>query len=174
MSTSEQPTTPQALPRPAAPPARRPRPVLRAAAETAMVFGLLGWLYVACVAATRPGALSEAVAAVLPVRRDTFGVFCFGCSALAAFALHTRTGSFWTRRPGRPGGREAALRTVLGYGVLAWAYLCVNNLTHPATTGARLTHFAATPSEGTAAVACFAAAAAALFLLRRRGRAADV
>lgn len=172
MSLPEQSTTPQAPPRPAAPGARR-RPVLRAAAETAMVFGLLGWLYVAAVAATRPGALSEAVAAVLPLRRDTFGVFCFTGSGLAAFALHARTGTFWARRGGRPGAAEAALRIVVGYGLLTWAYLCVNNLTHPATTGVRLTHFASSPAEGTAAVACFIAAAAALFLLRGRGRAAD-
>ena len=156
------------------PPARRSRPALRAAAETVMVFGLLGWIYVACIAAVRPFALSESVAVVLPIRRDTFGLCCFVCSGIAAFALHSSTGTFWTRRPGRRGGLEAALRIVLGYGLLAWAYLCVNNLTHPYTTGIRLTHFAAYPTEGTTAVTCFIAAAVALFALRRRGQAADV
>jgi hypothetical protein len=166
------------------------RQAARPAAETAMVFGLLGWLYVAAVAATRPGSLSEHVAAVLPVRRDTFGAACFLVSALCAFGLRARLGTYWLKPPpaggpdpadatphppGRPsapqrrgGLAEAALRTFVGYALLAWAYLCVNNLTHPQTTGMRLVHFFASPSEGTTAVACFAAAAVALFLLRGR------
>jgi hypothetical protein len=133
-----------------------------------MVFGLLGWLYVAAVAAARPGSLSEHIAAVLPVRRDTFGAACFLVSALCAFGLRARLGTYWPRLRSRAGLAEAALRTLIGYALLAWAYLCVNNLTHPRTTGMRLVHFFASPSEGTTAVACFAAAAVALFLLRGR------
>lgn len=144
------------------------RTSLRSATETVMVFGLLGWLYAACVAAFRPDALSLHIAAVLPVRRDTFGLLCFVCSGLAAMALHTRFGTFWTRRSGRRGFPEALLRTAFIYGLLAWAYLCANNLTHPETTGQRLTHFASSPAEGTTAVLSFAVAACALFLLRRR------
>jgi hypothetical protein len=149
--------------------------LLRAAAETVMVFGLLCWVYVAAVAAFRPDSLSASIASVIPVRRDTTSVLCFTASALAAFLLHARTGSFWARRPGRRGTGEAALRVLAGYCVLAWAYLCVNNLTHPWTTGLHLTHFAAHPAEGTTADICFAVAAVALFVLRARsGRAADV
>jgi hypothetical protein len=149
--------------------------LLRAAAETVMVFGLLCWIYVAAVAAFRPDSLNASIASVLPLRRDTSSVLCFTASAFAAFLLHARTGRFWARRPGRRGTAEAALRVLIGYCLLAWAYLCVNNLTHPSTTGLHLTHFAAHPAEGTTADICFAAAAVALFLLRAGGgRNADV
>jgi len=146
--------------------------VIRAAAETAMVAGLLGWVYVAVLAAARPTVLSTHIAAVLPVRRDTFGAVCLLCSALAAFALRASTGAFWVRRDGARGLLDAALRTTVAYALLVWTYLCVNSVTHPQTTGMRFTHFSATPSEGTVAVGCFIGATVALFLLRAR-RTAD-
>lgn len=142
--------------------------VLRPAAETAMVVGLLGWIYVAALAAARPLVLSEPITALVPLRRDTFGALCLAASAACAFALHARTGSFWVKRKSAGGVVDAALRTLIAYALLVWTYLCVNSLTHPYTTGMRLTHFSATPSEGTAAVVCFVAAAVALFLVRAR------
>ena len=145
--------------------------VIRAAAETAMVAGLLGWVYVAVLAATRPDVLSVHIAAVLPIRRDTFGAVCLLCSALAAFALRAGTGAFWVRRKGSRGVLDAALRTIVAYALLVWTYLCVNSVTHPQTTGMRFTHFSATPSEGTVAVICFVGAIAALFALRALGTA---
>lgn len=133
-----------------------------------MVFGLLGWIYVAAVAAFRPSDLSLHIAAVLPLRRDTFGFGCFVLSALCAFGLRARSGTYWLRLSRRSDAWEAALRTGIGYALLAWAYLCTNSVTHPSTVGLHLTHFYAHPAEGTTAVCCFAAAAAALFALRVR------
>ncbi|MEZ0092693.1 hypothetical protein [Streptacidiphilus sp. EB129] len=144
------------------------RPSVRPLLEVALLHGLLGWLYVAAVAATRPDAMAVPIASVLPMRRDTFGACCFAVSGLAAFALQAGEQAF-RRRPVRRGAVDAALRTVVGYALLVWAYLCVNSLTHPGTTARQLTHFATVPTEGTAAVGCFAASAVALYLLRSRG-----
>lgn len=145
--------------------------VIRAAAETVMVAGLLGWVYVAVLAAARPDVLSMHIAAVVPLRRDTFGAVCLLCSAFAAFILRATTGTYWVRRKGSRGVLDAALRTIVAYALFVWTYLCVNSVTHPRTTGMRLTHFSATPSEGTMAVACFVGATAALFTLRALGTA---
>jgi hypothetical protein len=140
----------------------------RAAAEVVALYGLLGWIYVAVYAAAFPNDLDHSIAAVLPIRRDTFGLLAFVASSAAATALRARGGRIWVRRAGggRSGWTRAALHTVFGYGLLAWAYLCVNSLTHPWTLGMRLTHFAPWPTEGGTAVAGFAASALSLFLLR--------
>ncbi len=141
--------------------------------EVAFVHGLLGWLYVAACAATRPEELDVAVATLFPVRRDTFGAGCFAVSALAAFALQVRSAAgpapWRPARPARRGPVDAALRTVVGYALLTWAYLCVNSLTHPETVGRQFTHFVPVPTEGTTAAVCFVASAAALLALRVRG-----
>ena len=141
---------------------------LYAAAEVAALYGLLGWLYAAAYAAVFPNELNHPIAAVLPLRRDTFGILAFAASSAAATALRARTGHVWTRRPRQAEGGwvRAVLHTVFGYGLLAWVYLCVNSLTHPWTTGMRLTHFSSWPSEGSTAVFGFATSALALFLLR--------
>ncbi|MEY9856025.1 nitrate reductase NapE component [Catenulispora sp. GAS73] len=144
------------------------RTMYRPAAETLMVAGLLGWGYVALIAVLRPHVLSEPIAAVLPMRRDTFGALCLLVSFGAACVLRARTGKFWTRRPGRPDAAEAALAAVGGYAFLVWVYLCLNNLFHPETTGYRLTHFWEHPSEGTTAVLCFLLLSVCLFGLRVR------
>lgn len=147
---------------------------VRALAEVALVHGLLGWLYVAAWAAARPGDLSAPVTSLLPLRRDTFGALAFAASAVAAFALQTGHGRLWPGRPVRSGTVDAALRTVVGYALLVWAYLCVNSFTHPETIGRRLTHFAPLPTEGATAVACYLGSAVALFTLRvRAGRRAE-
>ncbi|WP_059010416.1 hypothetical protein [Streptomyces specialis] len=152
--------------------------LLRPALEVTAVHGLLGWLYVAAVAAVRPDDLTVPITSLLPLRRDTFGTCCFAASAAAAFALQAgaRSPLPWApdrpRRAPRPGPVDAALRTVLAYGLVVWAYLAVNSLTHPETIALRLTHFAPFPTEGATAVACFAASAAALVALRVRIRAA--
>jgi hypothetical protein len=146
---------------------------LRAAAEVVMLYGLLGWAYVAVYAAAFPNELDHPIAAVLPLRRDTFGVLAFAASAVAATALRAVTGRLWSRGDGarrRRGWWRAVLHTVVGYGLLAWAYLCVNSLTHAWTIGMRLTHFSPWPTEGDTAVAGFAGSAVALFLLRSTGR----
>ncbi len=143
-------------------------PRTRATAEVAFVYGLLGWIYIAAYAAAFPHDLSQHVAAVVPLRRDTFGVLAFAASALAAITLQARTGRLWIRR--REPVRDlvhAVLNTVAGYGLLVWAYLCVNSMTHPWTLSMRLTHFFSWPSEGGTAVASYAASAVALFLARR-------
>jgi hypothetical protein len=140
----------------------------RPAAETLMVAGLLAWAYVAAVAMFRPDVLGHRIAAQVPVRRDTFGAVSLAVSFACAFALRTRTGTFWARRAGRPDAVEAILAAVGGYAFLVWAYLCGNNLTHPWTTGYRLTHFWEHPSEGTAAVLCFLLLSGCLFGLRVR------
>lgn len=143
-------------------------PRTRAAAEVTLVHGLLGWIYIAAYAAAFPRDLGQHVAVIVPVRRDTFGVLAFAASSLAAIALQARTGRLWIRRsePVR-GLTQAVLNVVAGYGLLVWAYLCVNSMTHPWTLSMRLTHFVSWPSEGSTAVASFAASAVALFLVRR-------
>jgi hypothetical protein len=146
------------------------RATARAGAETVMAYGLLGWIYTAAVAACRPDALTVRISSMLPLRRDTFGTCCFTLSAVAAYALRSRTGTWWVRRPRLPGTGNAALSTVAGYALLAWAYLCVNSLIHPETITRPLTHFAAFPTEGTAASWCFALSGAALLTARLRGR----
>lgn len=146
---------------------------LRPLVETVAVFGLLGWLYVAAVAAARPQDLWWHIASVVPLRRDTFGTLCFVLSGAAVFALQLRSGRLWTRGPRRREPLDAALRTVGGYALLGWIYLCVNSLTHPETIPRRLVHFTALPTEGTAADVGFAAAAACFLALRLRGRAGE-
>jgi hypothetical protein len=140
----------------------------RPAAETVMVVGLLGWAYVALIAVLRPDTLSQPIAAVLPMRRDTFGAVSMTLSFLCAFTLRARTGTFWARRAGRPDTAEAGLAAIGGYAFLVWVYLCFNNLSHPSTTGYRFTHFWEHPSEGTTAVLCFLLLSASLFGLRLR------
>lgn len=144
------------------------RTMSRPAAETLMVAGLLAWVYVASVAVLRPDTLSTHIAAVLPVRRDTFGAVSLAVSFACAYALRARTGTFWARRTGRPDAAEAGMAAVGGYAFLVWVYLCLNNLSHPRTTGYRFTHFWEHPSEGTTAVLCFVLLSACLFGLRVR------
>jgi hypothetical protein len=134
-----------------------------------MVFGLLGWIYVAACAAARPQDMSLPITAIVPLRRDTFGALCFVVSACAAVGLQVGTGRPLSRQYPGSGVLTALLRTAVGYGLLVWAYLCVNSLTHPYTIGMRLTHFSAFPAEGTTAVASFLLAAASFFGLRLLG-----
>jgi len=139
----------------------------QAVAEVALVYGLLGWIYVAAYAAAYPHDLSTRIAAAVPMRRDTFGAVAFAASAAAAIVLRARTGRLWERRSAPARGLiRAVLNTVAGYGLLVWAYLCVNSMTHPWTMSMQLTHFVPWPSEGSTAVAGFAASAVALFLAR--------
>lgn len=145
------------------------RRLLRPSAETVMVYGLLGWCYVAICAAARPQDLSEHIAVVLPLRRDTFGCVCFVASAVAAAVLQTGTGRVLVPRRCGVAAADAVLRTTAGYALLVWLYLCTNSLTHPDTIGRRLTHFAPEPTEGTTAVVCFVGSAAAFCALRLRG-----
>lgn len=144
------------------------RTTIRPAAETLMVAGLLAWAYVALIAVLRPDALAVHIAAVLPLRRDTFGALSLTASFACAVVLRARTGTFWTRRAGRPDAAEAGLAAVGGYAFLVWVYLCLNNLSHPRTTRYRFTHFWEHPSEGTTAVLCFLLLSGCLFGLRIR------
>jgi hypothetical protein len=138
------------------------RPLL----NVALVHGMLGWIYIAAWAAVRPEGLSGQLSHWLPLRRDTFGVLCFTASALAYFILEFSPRPWWSRGTCRHGPIGAGLRTLVWYPLLAWAYLCVNSLTHPWTIDQPLTHFATVPSESTTAVACFAISAGALLALR--------
>ena len=143
----------------------------RAVIEVVLVYGLLGWVYVAAYAAAHPLDLAQHITAVLPLRRDTFGALAFAASAGAAIVLQAATGRVWERRRRRPtrGLARAELNTVMVYGLLAWSYLSINSLTHPWTIPMRLTHFEPWPSEGSTAVLSFAASAVAFFLLRSNG-----
>jgi hypothetical protein len=74
--------------------------------EMLALYGIMGWLYVAVLATVRPHDLAYALTHWLPVRRDTFGTFCFAVSALAYLLLNARTGRgivCWpcSQRPGR-------------------------------------------------------------------------
>lgn len=138
----------------------------RSLPDVALVHGMLGWLYIAAWAAVRPEGLSGQLSHWLPLRRDTFGVACFGASALAYFILESSPQPLWRRGTRRYGPIGAGLRTLVWYPLLAWAYLSVNSLTHPWTFDQPLTHFATVPSESTTAVLCFAVSAVALLALR--------
>lgn len=144
------------------------RRVIRPAAETMMLYGLLGWLYIALWAALRPDELSVPVTALIPMRRDTFGALCFAGSAIAAAGLQVGTGRFLPGCRCSRAAADAVLRTVALYALLAWIYLCVNSFTHPYTLGIGLTHFASEPTEGTTATLCFPLSAAAFAVLRLR------
>lgn len=63
---------------------------------------------------------------------------------------------------------RALLRTVAVYGLIVWAYLAVNSLTHPETMSMPLTHLLSWPTEGLTATLAFAASALAFLLLRVR------
>ncbi|MGW2488525.1 hypothetical protein ACWCV9_15100 [Streptomyces sp. NPDC001606] len=146
------------------------RRVIRATLETALVHGLLGWLYVAAIAAVRPSDLTVPISSLVPVRRDTFGAVCFALSALSATLLHTTTGRWWLRTGPQRGLRAALLRTGTVYGLLMWAYLCVNSLTHRETLARPFTHFADVPREGQTASWTFAVTAVTLLLARAQAR----
>lgn len=64
--------------------------VLSAAIDTAVVFGVLGWLYAAIIAMLYPGALSIPIVSLIPIRRDTFGILCFAASGIAYFIREMR------------------------------------------------------------------------------------
>jgi hypothetical protein len=64
---------------------RGPRALGWALLETVVLYGLLGWVYVAAVAALRPNELPLPLTEWWRVRRDTFGICCFSCSACAFF-----------------------------------------------------------------------------------------
>jgi hypothetical protein len=160
-----------------------PHHLVTALLETVTRYGLLGWLYVAAVAAVHPHYLPGALTHWLPLRRDTFGALCFAASAVGFLLLNVlgdRAG--WlpfpaaTDEPERRDGSEmfrhrllpAVLRTVFGYGLLIWLYVCVNSLTHPETISRQLTHFLAWPLEGDTGSVCFVLSAVAFLLLRMR------
>jgi hypothetical protein len=65
-------------------------PLLWAFVDTAVIFGALGWLYVAAVAIVNPDELSSAIVSWIPIRRDTLGMVCFGLSAVAYFVHGVR------------------------------------------------------------------------------------
>jgi hypothetical protein len=60
--------------------------------EMLTLYGIIGWLYVAVLAAVRPYDLDHALTHWLLVRCDTFGTLCFAISALAYLLLNMRTG----------------------------------------------------------------------------------
>ncbi|GEL16905.1 hypothetical protein [Pseudonocardia asaccharolytica] len=65
---------------------RRRAGYLRALLETAALYGLLAWIYVAAFAATDPGDLDHWVTRWLPLRIDTAGTIAFAVS-VASFLL---------------------------------------------------------------------------------------
>lgn len=141
----------------------------RAAAETALLYGLLGWGYAAVCAVFRPQDMSAPITAAFPLRRDTFGCLCFAVSAAGAVALQIGTGRMLPSRRRVPGAAVAVLRTVALYSLFVWAYLCANSITHPATLAERLTHFSAQPTEGATAMLCFPLSAVSFAAARLRG-----
>ena len=66
-------------------------PLLWAFVDTAVIFGALGWLYVAAVAVFNPAQLPNAIVSWIPIRRDTLGMVCFGLSAVAYFLREIQT-----------------------------------------------------------------------------------
>ena len=55
--------------------------------QTLWVYTLAGWIYVAVAAAFTPHLLSHRVVDWIDLRKDTFGIVCFACSAVSYFFL---------------------------------------------------------------------------------------
>ena len=58
--------------------------------DVAVVFGALGWVYVAVIAVFVPKGLLLPLTEVIPIRRDTFGTVSFAVSAIACFPREIR------------------------------------------------------------------------------------
>lgn len=65
---------------------------------------------------------------------------------------------------------QALLKTVWLYGLIGGLYICVNAWVHPWTLSWQLTHLTPWIREDTFGMLCFAASAAAFFLLTALGR----
>jgi hypothetical protein len=125
-------------------------PMLWAFVDTAVVFGALGWLYVAVVAVVYPGELSFPIVVGIPIRRDTLAIICFGVSAVAYFLREIRKQSSGSRDAfSRRTVARASLRTIFVYSTMTAIYLMANSITHPKTMTMPLTHVVDWPTEGT-------------------------
>lgn len=158
-------------------------PVLSVVLDTAVVFGALGWLYVAIFGVVRPNDLPLWIVSSIPVRRDTAGIIFFGLSAAAYFlggALKT-TGKagipnlvlpvYGDRRATQAHRRRrtvarASLRTLFVYSTMTVIYLMVQTVTHPETLAMALTHFLTWPTERSAVVLALLCSIASFILLR--------
>jgi hypothetical protein len=145
------------------------RPALgRALIDTAVAFGLLGWLYAAVIAVFDPDSLSLILLSWLPIRRDTLGVFCFALSGCAYFFRQLSHPSAAMTDVSDGSAEVAVLRTIFSYSSLLLLYLMANSITHPATMHLPLTHFLRFPTEGQVLVAALFCSVASFFILRTR------
>jgi hypothetical protein len=120
------------------------------------LYGGVGWLYAAVVAALRPQDLAGPTRVFsLPVRTDTFGIACFVGSAVAALLLALVGSRPDVRSDVRSDRGVRLLRTAAAYAGAVWIYLAANSISHPATLGQQLTHLTDRPTEGQAALAAF-------------------
>jgi hypothetical protein len=160
-------------------------PVLSVVVDTAVVFGALGWLYVAIIGVVRPNDLPFWIVSWIPVRRDTVGIICFGLSATAYFLGGALEPS---REAGMPNlvlpvygdgdrnatqarGRScavarASLRTLFIYSTMTVIFLMVQTVTHPETLAMPLTHLLNWPTERSAVVLALLCSIASFILLR--------
>jgi hypothetical protein len=136
--------------------------------DTAVVFGLLAWLYVATIGIVRPNDLPLRIVSSIPVRRDTTGIFCIGLSAVAYFF---REALQPTGKAGMPNSRSrtiarASLRTLFVYSTMVAIYLMVQTVTHPETLTMQLTHLLNWPTERPALVVALLCSITSFILLR--------
>ncbi|MDT5312923.1 MAG: hypothetical protein QOE74_1943 [Mycobacterium sp.] len=108
-------------------------------AETAALVAALGWLYAAIFGVIRPNELTTHIVSWIPLRRDTFGILCFGLSATAYLSRGLLA-------PDRA-VPTVVLRTLFGYSTVIVVYLMMGTVTHPETLAMSLTHLVDWPTE---------------------------
>lgn len=64
--------------------------ILSAALDTAVVYGALGWWYVAVIAMLCPSELALSIVSWVPIRQDTLGIMSFGVSGVGYFIRELR------------------------------------------------------------------------------------
>lgn len=160
-------------------------PVLSVAVDAVVVFGALGWLYVAIIGVVRPNDLPSWIASWIPMRRDTTGIVCFGLSAVAYFLRGMFRPSSEARMPnlrwqaGGGGdqratqtrglsrtGAKASLRTLFVYSTMTLIYLMVQTVTHPETMAMALTHLLSWPTERSVLLLALLCSISSFILLR--------
>ena len=143
------------------------RPMLTAFIDTAVVFGILGWLYVAVIAVLYPDELSFPIVVGIPIRRDTFGTFCFGVSAVAYFvrAIRQQSGASDDAIYRRTVSRALSSTTFV-YSTTVVIYLLANSITHPETMTLPFSHFLGWPTEGAVLVFALFCSVLSFFFLQ--------
>jgi hypothetical protein len=141
-------------------------PVCWTLVDVAVVFGAVGWVYVAVIAVFVPKGLFLPLVEGIPIRRDTFGTVSFAVSATACFAREIRKHSADGLGLGARAVQRAAPATAFIYSSAVAIYLMANSTTHPHTMALPLTHLVDWPTEATMLKWAVVASVVSFFFLR--------